>query len=471
MKSFPQGLIRPHVPKLTVVYRLMDCLAIAMGLWWSCWILNIPWDKHYHTLVVFFSWGLFNFSADQHELYRPWRSVPLTHEFPHVFKAWTWVMLFLMVLEYFYFALIPFPRTLVLSWFFYVPMFIFLWRFAFRLLLRIARNRGYNQRKLAIAGVSPVGIHVARDIVNSPWMGIHLTGFYDDRAPERLTSQLDASMPFMGHIENMLQLAKSGEVDLVYITLPMKAEERVSEIVAQLSDSTVSVYFFPDFFVFDLLHARWINVAGLPCISILESPHSGVDGWLKRLEDLVLSGLILSVIAVPMLLIALFIKFSSKGPVIFRQRRYGLDGEEIYVWKFRTMTVCEDGTEVPQAGRNDSRVTPLGQFLRRTSLDELPQFINVLQGRMSIVGPRPHAVVHNEHYRTLIQGYMLRHKVLPGITGWAQIHGLRGKTETLDKMQKRVDFDLWYIRNWSLFLDLRIIFSTIFRAFRDENAY
>jgi putative colanic acid biosynthesis UDP-glucose lipid carrier transferase len=165
------------------------------------------------------------------------------------------------------------------------------------------------------------------------------------------------------------------------------------------------------------------------------------------------------------------VKVSSPGPVLFKQRRYGIDGKEISVWKFRTMRVCEDGDHVPQATKKDPRITPLGSFLRRTSLDELPQFVNVLMGRMSIVGPRPHAVAHNELYRGQVKGYMLRHKVRPGITGWAQINGWRGETDTLDKMVNRIEHDLWYIRNWSLWLDLKIIVLTAVRGLTGMNAY
>jgi putative colanic acid biosynthesis UDP-glucose lipid carrier transferase len=183
-------------------------------------------------------------------------------------------------------------------------------------------------------------------------------------------------------------------------------------------------------------------------------------------------GLLIQILLLPvMLLIAIAIKLTSKGPVIFRQRRYGLYGEEIVVYKFRSMTVDEDGDKVVQATKNDQRVTRVGAFLRRSSLDELPQFVNVLQGRMSIVGPRPHAVVHNEQYRKLIKGYMLRHKVKPGITGWAQVNGLRGETETLDKMEARIHFDLDYLRNWSLWLDLWIIIRTVKVVLARENAH
>jgi putative colanic acid biosysnthesis UDP-glucose lipid carrier transferase len=265
--------------------------------------------------------------------------------------------------------------------------------------------------------------------------------------------------------------AKNRVVDVIYITLPMKSEDRIKEIIRDLADTTVSVYFVPDLFVFDMVHARWNILQGLPTVSVYESPFQSFDSFIKRQMDIILSIIILTIIALPMLVIALAVRVSSSGPVLFRQRRYGIRGEEIEVWKFRTMEVCEDGADIKQAVRNDPRVTRLGRFLRRTSLDELPQFINVLQGRMSIVGPRPHAVSHNEYYRNLVHGYMLRHKVRPGITGLAQVHGYRGETENIEKMQKRILYDLEYIRHWSPWLDIKIIFLTIFKGFSAKDVY
>jgi putative colanic acid biosynthesis UDP-glucose lipid carrier transferase len=241
--------------------------------------------------------------------------------------------------------------------------------------------------------------------------------------------------------------------------------------MALLADSAASVYLVPDIFTFQLLNARTEQIDGLPVIALRETPFYGVEGWVKRAEDMALASIILLLVAPLMAAIAVGVKLSSPGPVLFKQRRYGLDGQPIRVYKFRTMSVCEDGDQVTQAGRADARVTRFGSFLRRTSLDELPQFYNVLQGRMSIVGPRPHAVAHNEQYRRLIKGYMLRHKVRPGITGLAQVRGLRGETDTLDKMEKRVECDLSYIQSWSLQLDLKIIARTIVNGFRGENAY
>ncbi|WP_295995257.1 undecaprenyl-phosphate glucose phosphotransferase, partial [Rugamonas sp.] len=243
------------------------------------------------------------------------------------------------------------------------------------------------------------------------------------------------------------------------------------KLLDELQDTTASVYFLPDIYVFDLMQARFDNVGGMPVIAICESPFTGFNSMVKRASDIVL-GLLIQIMLMPlMLLIALAVKLTSPGPVIFRQRRYGLYGEEIVVYKFRTMNVVEDGDHVVQATKNDSRMTSIGGFLRVTSLDELPQFINVLQGRMSIVGPRPHAVAHNEQYRKLIKGYMLRHKVKPGITGWAQVNGLRGETETLDKMEARISYDLDYLRNWSLWLDVWIIMRTIRVVLARHNAH
>ena len=252
--------------------------------------------------------------------------------------------------------------------------------------------------------------------------------------------------------------------------MPIAAQPRVVSLINALRDSTASVYFVPHLFVFDLIQARVDAVSGIPVVAVCETPIFGVNAVLKRAFDVVMSIVILALIWPLLLVIAAAVKLSSDGPALFTQRRYGLGGEEIRIYKFRTMTVQEDGNNVVQASKNDNRVTRVGAFLRRTSLDELPQFFNVLGGSMSIVGPRPHAVAHNEQYRKLIDGYMLRHKVKPGITGWAQINGFRGETESIGKMQKRVEYDLDYLRNWSVSLDLWIMVKTIITVWKDRNA-
>jgi putative colanic acid biosynthesis UDP-glucose lipid carrier transferase len=251
----------------------------------------------------------------------------------------------------------------------------------------------------------------------------------------------------------------------------LAAEKRIVQIISQLADTTVSVNIVPDFFTFNLIQSKWTNVQGIPVVSVLDTPFNDFDGFLKRIEDLLLCAVILPLISIPMLLIGIGVKLTSKGPMVFKQIRYGINGQKIEVWKFRSMTVTENGQVVKQATKNDSRITPFGAFLRKTSLDELPQFFNVLQGHMSVVGPRPHAVAHNEEYRKQIQGYMLRHKVKPGITGQAQVNGCRGETETLDKMEARIHHDLEYIKKWSLWLDIKIVVKTIIKGFYGNQAY
>jgi putative colanic acid biosynthesis UDP-glucose lipid carrier transferase len=300
---------------------------------------------------------------------------------------------------------------------------------------------------------------------------LQLAGFFDDRPSARTGELPDEVGRRLGNLRELIELARRGEVHRIYITLPMRAESRIRELLNQLADTTASVYIVPDFFVFELLHSRWTDINGLPAVSVFENPFYGVHGIAKRLCDVALATVFLVFAALPMLVIAAAIKLTSPGPVFFRQRRYGLDGREIHVWKFRSMRVCENGTSVRQASRQDPRVTPLGAILRRTSLDELPQLFNVLEGSMSLVGPRPHANAHNEQYRRLIPGYMLRHKVKPGITGLAQVLGWRGETDTLDKMANRIQCDLQYIREWSLWLDIKILFRTAWVVWSRENAY
>jgi putative colanic acid biosynthesis UDP-glucose lipid carrier transferase len=312
------------------------------------------------------------------------------------------------------------------------------------------------------------GLALARRISESPYGATHLLGFFDDRKSDRLNG--DDMFPLLGRIADLAPFIKARHVQTIYISLPMASQPRILDLLDDMRDTTASIYFVPDFFVTDLIQGRIDMVCGMPVVAVCETPFRGADGLVKRISDMVLAVVILLLISPLLIAISIGVKFTSPGPVIFKQRRYGLDGAEILVYKFRSMTVCEDGESIRQAQKGDGRITPLGEFLRRTSLDELPQFFNVLQGRMSIVGPRPHAVAHNELYRKIIKGYMVRHKVRPGITGWAQVNGFRGETETVEKMRSRVEYDLDYLRNWSLRLDLYIIMKTVFIVLRGQSA-
>ncbi len=345
--------------------------------------------------------------------------------------------------------------------------------FGMQLLLRgaapwLVRLQGPVQRAI-IVGMNEQGAALATRIHDAPYSRVELLGFVDSREQARLGSQ--GQYRLLGKLDKLANLVRENHVQLIYLSLPMASQPRILQLLDDLKDTTASIYFVPDMFFTDLIQGHTATVCGMPVISVCETPFRGADGVLKRVSDFVLAALILVLILPLLIVLAIAVKLTSPGPVIFKQRRYGLDGEEILVYKFRSMTVTEDGTTIRQAEKGDSRITPLGALMRRTSMDELPQFVNVLQGRMSIVGPRPHAVAHNELYRKLIKGYMVRHKVRPGITGWAQVNGYRGETVTLDKMQGRIDYDLDYLRNWSLRLDLHIILKTIRLVLKDEKAH
>jgi putative colanic acid biosynthesis UDP-glucose lipid carrier transferase len=316
-----------------------------------------------------------------------------------------------------------------------------------------------------IVGANKIGFELARRMPDKPFLG-----YFDFRSPERLSKD-GVQAKVSGHCSGLGNYVRQRGVGAVYIALPISNAPRMRELLADLQNSTASIYFVPDVFAFDLIQGRVVDVNGIPVLAICDTPMRGTNAFVKRTLDLTLTLIGMIVLAPAAIVIAAAVKLSSSGPVLFSQRRYGVDGDEIVIYKFRTMTVCEDGHEIRQATRNDSRITPLGRLLRRTSLDELPQLINVLQGKMSLVGPRPHAVAHNEIYRRQISSYMVRHKVLPGITGWAQVHGLRGETDTIEKMTLRVRYDLEYLRNWSLALDLGIIFKTVLVLVRGRNAY
>ncbi len=470
MRTQQGGLIRQHQSKLALFYRISDVFIIWHALFFVCLSYGIPWGEPY-IQVAFASMILFYLFGESVQLYHSWRGAPIKQYLQPVIFAWLATVAVLLILGYITKTTGSYSRIALGLWALSVLILLMTWRLLIRYLLGQMRSKGYNSRKVAIAGANDQGARLAELIQQTPSLGYKLVGFFDDRhaADERTITKLPAE--FVGDFDELVKLSREGDLDHIYIALSMKGEERINQMITALADTTASVYIVPDFFAFNLLSSRWINVGDIPTVSIYETPFFGVDGWVKRLEDVVIGLIILAVIAAPMLLIAIVIKLTSPGPILFKQRRYGLDGRKIKVWKFRTMTVTEDDGPIIQAKKNDARVTKFGAFLRRTSLDELPQFFNVLAGDMSIVGPRPHAIAHNEEYRKLISGYMLRHKVKPGITGWAQINGWRGETDCLEKMSKRVEHDLWYIRSWSIMLDIRIIMLSIVKGFVGAEAY
>jgi putative colanic acid biosynthesis UDP-glucose lipid carrier transferase len=358
--------------------------------------------------------------------------------------------------------------SVLLIWFSLTPFVLWSGTVGVRRLLLYVGLNHMQERQAVIIGANSLGFLLQQRIVEQPLLRIKLLGFFEDRESSEIAGQSDF---LLGRIDDVPEFVRICGVNVVYITLPVSPHPGILQLLDGLRDTLASVYFVPDLHALNIIQGRVDVVHGMPMFAVYESPFFGVRSLAKRVSDILLSALLLIIAAPVLAAVAIAVKRSSKGPILFRQRRYGLDGREIMVYKFRSMTVTEDGaTSYTQVTREDSRVTAVGAFIRRTSLDELPQLINVLEGSMSIVGPRPHAIAVNEHYRHLIPSYMFRHKVKPGITGWAQVNGYRGGDDLLT-MTKRIECDLEYLKNWSLWFDLSIMVRTVWVLLGDQHAY
>ena len=455
------------IPLISFFQRVLDPLIIMGTLYLSSMAYHEPFTGYALVLMIlafFISSAVYQYV----DPYRTWRSGRMFAYARDIVVGWGITVMVLLLIGSISGLSYHFDVDVVLTWFLMTPLVLLVSHLAMRR-ASLGPDRNSEVRSVVIVGVNEVGLKFANVCRRHPNLFMQVVGFFDDRVADRFPDHMRD--PVLGRMTDIAGYVREHNIKMIFISQPISAQPRIRKLLDELQDTTASVYFLPDIYVFDLMQARFDNVGGMPVIAICESPFTGVNSMVKRASDIVLA-LVIQVMLLPlMLLIAAAVKLSSPGPVIFRQRRYGLYGEEIIVYKFRSMTVTDDGPVVVQAKQNDARVTRVGAFLRRSSLDELPQFINVLQGRMSIVGPRPHAVAHNEQYRKLIKGYMLRHKVKPGITGWAQVNGLRGETDTLDKMEARVHYDLDYLRKWSLWLDVWIILKTVQVVLKRENAH
>jgi putative colanic acid biosynthesis UDP-glucose lipid carrier transferase len=466
------GIFTHYQWLVIIIQWFLDGLVVVLLLAALACLYGIPFDKPYHVLsALSFVLTLMVFRTAQ--LYRPWRGVDFIRLGKRVVVAWVIVMSLLLALAFATKTTAYFSRGVLLPWIFLTPIALLGMRCLVYKSLGVLRSAGRNSRTAVIAGADAMGQHLAKSLLDLPWLGISFLGFFNDhRKGEKITlSGTTDEYPVLGDLGEMVDFVRDHQVNLVYLALPMQAVARLREIIERLQDTTASVYFAPDIFIYSLFQSSLTDLRGIPLISLWETPFFGLNAMLKRVLDVLLASFLLVCTAPLMLILALGVKLTSPGPVFFKQRRYGLEGEEIRVYKFRSMSVCEDGDHIPQAQKNDPRLTSFGKFLRRTSLDELPQLFNVLQGHMSIVGPRPHAVAHNEFYRQRLPRYMLRHKVRPGITGLAQVNGFRGETETLEKMEQRLAYDLEYLRRWSLWLDLKLICQTVWKTFADKHAY
>jgi Undecaprenyl-phosphate glucose phosphotransferase len=453
---------------LVALRRASAAIVVVLALRIAAWAYDAKFDEPYFALSIITAlMALMLFSGTRENTdVRPPRLWNISLS---VVSRWCLLIATLLLLGYATKTSSVFSRKVLFTWFILTPPTLVLVQLAVDILIsRLLLSAG-NMKRVVIAGADELGQTLALKIQSSPYSCLETEGFFDDRGLERLTN--NSSLPLLGKLGELADYVRTHNIDVIFVVLPIRNIQRVTDLLNQLHDTTASIYFVPDVFVFDLIQCRTSDINGMPIVSLCETPFQGSQGLIKTASDYAIASIILLLTSPILILIALAIRLTSPGSIIFKQRRYGLDGREIVIYKFRTMTVSEDSDHVRQVTRDDDRVTKVGAFLRKYSLDELPQFINVLQGRMSVVGPRPHAVAHNEEYRPLIKGYMMRHKVNPGITGLAQVMGYRGETSTVDAMQKRVECDLEYLRNWSLSLDLQIIFRTLRVVINDKMAF
>lgn len=448
------------------LYRLIDISILLASLLLVLYAYGQQFTKDY-ALVTLIILVCYSFVGESLQLYRSWRVGRFRRMLYLLIAVHALSFMSLTSVLFLFKQGASFSRVGIVGWYFVSLIALLGWRIVAKQMKAVRRERGHNLQKVAIVGGTAIGLKLYQQIQEHTDLGFDCLGFFDDRGQDRLPAGITAA----GTIDDAVRLAQQGHIQKLYICLPMVAEKRIADIIHRLGDTTVDVLMVPEFLLKNLMHARVGSVGEIDTLSVFESPVYGVKDFYKRTFDVVFSVASLIAISPLMLLIALAVKLSSPGPVLFTQKRYGLDGKPINVYKFRSMRVTENGDTIHQATKNDPRVTKLGAFLRRTSLDELPQFFNVVQGDMSVVGPRPHANAHNEEYRKKVDYYMLRHKVRPGITGWAQVNGWRGETDTLEKMEMRIKYDLDYIRHWSFFWDLKIIFLTISKGFTGKNAY
>lgn len=451
---------RLNASYVSILQRFCDVLAIYLGFYFIAKVNHFNFD--HQTFLMFLTVvSVFQLIGGLTDFYRSWRGISLFNELLFCFKNLTLSMLLSSSILIF---LDNIDFTVLFNYFLSVVGLMAILRIAIRFVYALFYKLSHKSRNVVVFGDSSKAKQLYHDLKKSEWIGFNPEGLFS------FQNHFDVE-DYSGDMNAGMQLIQHTDIDKVYVVIDQKNIHQADELVKFLSDTTCSTVIVPELFSHDFLYSRVEDINGTPIIPIIDTRLTGVNTLLKRVEDVCFSAMILVLISPVLLSIAIAIKLTSKGPVLFKQTRYGLNGKPILVYKFRSMNVMENGAKVTQAVKNDPRLTPIGGFLRRTSIDELPQFINVFLGSMSVVGPRPHAVAHNEEYRKLIPGYMLRHKVKPGITGLAQINGWRGETDTLDKMEKRVECDLEYIRTWSIWLDIRIIFLTVFKGFINKAAY
>ena len=464
MVRFQQQLSFNKTLSATQLIKILIDPFLIIALLYTLAIIN-DGKLHSHYIVLSILTFTISFPGS-------WRGAQtIKQELLSTFQQWLLIVAVLLFFGYATDYLIIYTPRVILTWIVVTPFALLAAHWFFNQYLSSQHYIAQVKKTAIVIGHNELSNQLISKINANKEVAIELKGFFDEVSTTKPVLSADDHKTLAGNLNQVADYVRHHAIDIIYITLPPSMHAQIMLLLDDLKDTTASIYFVPYFFMADLIQGRIDEIAGLPVIAVCETPFTGFNGFIKRLSDIVIASALLCLLLPVLVVVLIGVKLSSPGPILFNQRRYGLDGQEIIIYKFRSMTVAENGSSVVQVTMNDARVTRFGRFIRKTSLDELPQFVNVLQGRMSVVGPRPHAVTHNEMYRKLIKGYMIRHKVKPGITGWAQVNGFRGETKTIESMKSRIDYDLSYLKKWSLSLDLIIIFKTIFLVFKDTKAY
>ena len=441
--------------------RIMDLFIPAVLLYLLTIFYNLDWKIAYQLAAS--TSGLLLIIINQYTgVYRNWRGRSLFEGGYFVLKSWLIVWIILIIIAFLLKVSEQYSRFVITVWFFTSPLLLISYRFGLRTILAKFYSDEKFTRKSAVYGAGENSRRLSEALEKNAWLGYKILGIYDDRF------EVDSTMKIQGGIKKLLNDINKDEIQVVYITLPMSRDGEIKELLNKLSDTTVTVKYIPDFFSLDLLHANLIDLCGIPVLNVYDTPlNDPGKALIKRLEDIILSTLILILVSPLMLIISIGVKLTSPGPVFYRQTRVGWNGKEFSILKFRSMPIDLEKNDTRWGNSKNKAVSKYGAFIRRTSLDELPQFINVLKNEMSIVGPRPERDMFVEQFRKEIPRYMQKHLVKAGITGWAQVNGWRGDTD----LTKRIEFDLFYIDNWSIWFDIKVIILTIYKGLINKNAY
>jgi putative colanic acid biosysnthesis UDP-glucose lipid carrier transferase len=458
---------------LSVLARIFDVAAIAAGALVAAALHRgafVPLND-VENVALAFNCLLAIWMFPAFGIYQSWRGKSLYDLFARVCAAWIAVEATGILLGFSLHRIDAYSRLWLMWWAVATVALLIVSKALVYMVLKGLRREGYNQRDVAVAGGHRYGRFLIEQMKSHPEAGFRPALLFDEDSDAHGEGSVDG-VPVERNLQALVQQVRELGIRELWLALPISKERTIHRIVTELRHDFVNIRFIPDVRALSLFNQPVVDLLGVPAINLAASPITDLRVLPKRLFDCLFAGCVLAALAPLFAVIAIAVKCDSRGPVLFRQRRKGLDGNEFEIYKFRSMKVHAETTgQITQARRNDPRVTRVGAFLRRTSLDELPQFINVLKGEMSVVGPRPHALEHDDIYKNLVRGYMQRYRIKPGITGWAQVNGFRGETDRVEKMRDRVRFDLHYMQHWSFTLDLKIVAMTMWKGFAGQNAY